>query len=212
VTTIIVVAGGPPPDADVAALLPDADAVIAADSGLDNARALGLRPTLVVGDLDSISEAGLRWATTNAIPVDSHPSDKDATDLDLALTTAVRSANDIVVVDSGAGRVDHALANALLLGADRFSPARITAFVGRSRLTVIWSTRSLNGCVGDTVSLIAPVGRATGISTSGLRWPLSGATLEAGSTRGVSNVFEKPVADISVESGVVFAIQPFGSG
>ncbi len=50
--------------------------------------------------------------------------------------------------------------------------------------------------------------RRKGVTTEGLAYPLRGETLEAGSSRGVSNVFVEETARISVERGVLLAIRP----
>ena len=50
-----------------------------------------------------------------------------------------------------------------------------------------------------------------GVTTSGLAYPLHGETLEPGSSRGTSNVFEATQARVSVASGVVVAVRPSGS-
>lgn len=60
--------------------------VIAADGGLAHARVLGVNPQLLVGDLDSVEAADLR--RHESVPVESHPTDKDQLDLELALAAA----------------------------------------------------------------------------------------------------------------------------
>lgn len=79
----LIFTGGPVPQ-DLQAL-PDADFIIAADSGIDNAQRLGSTVDLLVGDLDSASSR----AKESAQAVESHPVDKDETDLELALTAAL---------------------------------------------------------------------------------------------------------------------------
>src|SRR4051794_10898103 len=114
---VIVVAGGDPVPPSVRSRLPDAALVIAADSGADHAASLGLSVDLVVGDLDSVSPAGLAAARDGGARVDEHPAEKDATDLELALDAAVSAgATEIVVVGGHGGRLDHLLANCMLLG------------------------------------------------------------------------------------------------
>jgi thiamine pyrophosphokinase len=56
------------------------------------------------------------------------------------------------------------------------------------------------------VSLIPIGGVATGVTTGGLKWELSGDDLEPGSTRGLSNVMRAPVADIKLESGCLLVV------
>jgi thiamine pyrophosphokinase len=51
-------------------------------------------------------------------------------------------------------------------------------------------------------------GAASGVSTKGLRWNLTGATLDHGTTQGVSNEFTGPVADITVNQGCLLAVVP----
>lgn len=204
----IVVAGGPPPDVSVAASLPDADHVLAADSGADHARTLGLEPTVLAGDLDSISAAGLHWVHSLGAQVVEHPRDKDATDLDLAVSLAAELADEIVLVDSGAGRLDHAAANLALLADQRFADRTMTAHVGGALVSVVRARRELRGRVGDTVTLLAVGGTARGVTTAGLRWSLSDATLEPGSSWGVSNELVQPIATITITGGVLLAIQP----
>lgn len=207
-TTVVVIAGGPSPSSNVRALVPDADAVVAADSGVDHARALGLVPTVVVGDLDSISADALAWADSVDASMQVHPADKDETDLDLAMSVAARMADRVVVIDSGLGRIDHAAANLLLLASDRFAGIEVVAFVGTGLVTVVRGVRHLSAEPGDVVSLLACGGRASGVTTAGLRWPLTDDVLEAGSTRGVSNEFEVAEAEVTVREGVVLALQP----
>ncbi len=64
----------------------------------------------------------------------------------------------------------------------------------------------LDGAPGDLVTLLAVGGPATGVTTTGLRWPLLGETLTPGSTRGVSNELAAATATVSVESGALVAI------
>ena len=46
--------------------------------------------------------------------------------------------------------------------------------------------------------------------TEGLRWPLQGERLEAGTSRGVSNELVADLAEVSVESGCVAVVVPEG--
>jgi thiamine pyrophosphokinase len=68
--------------------------------------------------------------------------------------------------------------------------------------------RRIDGESGEVVSLLALHGPAQGITTEGLAYPLRGETLQAGSSRGVSNVFELETATVTVARGVVLAVRP----
>jgi thiamine pyrophosphokinase len=73
---------------------------------------------------------------------------------------------------------------------------------------VIRGERELGGQRGELCTLLAVNGPAVGVTTDGLEYPLRGETLEPGSSRGVSNVFEGEAARVEVEQGVLLAILP----
>jgi thiamine pyrophosphokinase len=206
----LVFAGGEPIDGDVAARLPDTEVtVFAADSGVERALALGRVVDLVVGDLDSADPAAVERAVAGGAEVRHYPAAKDKTDLELALDAA-RDAGvrRVIVVGGSGGRLDHFLANALLLASPSFADLDVEALVGSARITVIHRDARLSGTPGDLVSLLAAGGPAWGVRTGGLRFPLDGEDLLPGSTRGVSNELIEPVAAVSLEHGVLLAVQP----
>jgi thiamine pyrophosphokinase len=65
----------------------------------------------------------------------------------------------------------------------------------------------VEGNPGDIVSLIPWGAEVTGISTSGLRWPLREETLHPHKTRGLSNVLLGEEATISLKSGLLLIVQ-----
>jgi thiamine pyrophosphokinase len=206
---VIVVTGGDPvAPADVADL-PTGGPVVAADSGVDHALALGLGVTHAVGDFDSVSAEGLAAVGAAGATVERHPAAKDHTDLDLALDRAVAlGADRIVVVGGHGGRVDHFLANALLLTAERYASVAMEARFGPARLHVVRRSVALAGVPGDLVTLLAVGGPATGVTTSGLRWALVGAVIEPASSLGVSNELVAPAATVTVETGTLVVVRP----
>jgi thiamine pyrophosphokinase len=201
---VVVASGGGP-----AVVVPEAGTVVAADGGLDRAAALGLAVDVVVGDLDSVSAELLAAAEAAGARVARHPEAKDATDLELALDEAVAlGARRVLVVASGDGRLDHLAASLLLLGAERYAELTVDGLVGDAVVHVVRRERTIPGERGALLTLLPVGGPATGVVTDGLEYPLTGETLEPGSSRGVSNVFQRREARISVESGVLLAIRP----
>ena len=208
-STVVVVAGGDAVPAELVASLPAGAFVIAADSGIDHAAALGWSVDLAIGDFDSVSAAGLTAVTEAGARVERHPPAKDATDLELALDAALaRGPDEIVVVGGHGGRLDHLLAGLLLLTRDAYADVTVRAVTGHARVHVVRSTVALTGAIGDVVTLVAAGGPAHGVTTEGLRYPLVGETLTPGSTRGVSNELTAPVASVSLTAGVLLAILP----
>lgn len=206
---VVVVAGGETPAADAALAVPAGARVIAADGGLDHARALGLDVELAVGDFDSASPAAVAAAEEEGVRIARHPADKDATDLELALDAALASEPARMLVLAGVGeRLDHLVSALHVLGSPRYDSVRVDARVGTAHVHVIRSERLLEGEPGELVSLLALHGPAEGVRTEGLEYPLAGETLEPGSSRGVSNRFVGEAARIAVERGILLAVRP----
>jgi thiamine pyrophosphokinase len=213
-STAVVLAGGDRVDPALRRVLPDGAAVIAADAGVSQAAVLDVRVDLVVGDLDSVAAAELDAAVAAGAIVERHPAAKDATDLEIALDAALRlGARHTVVLGLGGGpRLDHFLANALLIAAPRFAPLGITAFMGTARLQPVHAGDDrvvLRGAPGSLVSLLALGDVARGVTTEGLVYPLAGEDLHPGSTRGVSNEMVGSSAAVMLTAGVVLVVQPF---
>ena len=205
-TAIILAGGDDVPPGDVGDLPADAY-VIAADSGLDLAAKLGLHADIVIGDLDSVSHQALDLAERQKVPIQRHPVDKDATDLELALMHAhERNVESVIVIGGSGGRIDHFLANAGLLAAQ--TGIDLEWRTGTSTVHRVNGTLLLEGRKGAVVSLLAFGGPVRGIQTSGLQWPLVQEDLEPGSTRGISNRLVEEHAEVSVAYGNLLVIVP----
>ena len=218
----LVVAGGDVParavlDASWPGWDEGVDDVIAADSGLERARALGLAPGLLVGDLDSLEPALVRAAEASGIEVLRARVDKDESDAELALLEAVRrGASRVTVLGAfGGPRFDHALANLWLLAHPGLAGVDVALLDAGSRASLVTAPapdgaavhRPLPGPVGATVSLLPLGGDATGITTAGLRYPLSDEPLHTGPARGLSNVRIATDAAVTVRRGRLLVVE-----
>ena len=208
----IVAAGGStdPTDAD---LLADADLVVAADGGATWLASLDRAPDRLVGDLDSVAASLVIELEATGVVVERHPGEKDASDLELALEAAVAAGARAVTIlgTLGGERVDHELANVLLL-ADPAWEARGVALQIVRGATVITALRGpglrvVSAIPGSGVTLLPVGGDALGVTTSGLRYPLSDEPLALGRARGLSNVVEAPGATVRLASGTLLIIE-----
>lgn len=207
----LVLAGGDPPDRNILDGAQDADVVIAADCGLRIARTHGLSIDLVVGDLDSVSTGDVAWAKAEGAEIIEVPQDKDYTDLELALERAsLTEVQRIVVVGIEGGRIDHELGNWAVLCAPRSQLVEIVTAGGTVSVLNgdMVNKIELSGESGDVVSILARNGVASGITTTGLRWPLDDATLSPTSSLGVSNEIVDSEATVTIQSGTVMVARP----
>ena len=207
---VVVIGGGPLSTRAVTDVLPDTT-IIAADSGLDHAVAAGLRPTVLVGDLDSISAHGKMWAYAHELEIDQHPVDKGSTDTELALIRAAATEADTLLVFGAAGdRFDHALGTIAALGNPilaRFETVRLA--LDETTIYILHAGRSitLDLAQDSSFSLLALHGACRGVQVTGARWPLTDASFEPSSTLGISNE-TTGLLHVAVADGILTVVVP----
>jgi thiamine pyrophosphokinase len=212
-TSVIVIGGGDRPSGAVLSGSMTAPAVVVAvDHGLDHALHLGVMPDVVIGDLDSASPASVEAARRGGAVIEQHPADKDESDLELALrwvemnTAAPRR---VRCVAMRGGRIDHELVNLAVIAG--WAPRGDLVTIDDEAATITVVTPSVDGTtilaeVGAVVTLLAIGGAATGVTTTGLQWPLANATLTPDSSWGLSNVCTAPRPTITCATGRLVAI------
>ena len=212
---LVLADGSAPTRAALDAAWPDweagIDLVIAADGGAGLAEALGLRLDSWVGDGDSLGAAGVEELRRRGISVALEPTDKDTSDTELALLAAIAAGAASVVILGALGgpRPDHAVANLALLGHPAAAGREVTLLDPSTRIRLLSGPAAgvaLPGRIGDLVSLI-PLETATGITTTGLRFSLSGETLAFGPARGISNVRVASPATVSIRTGRLLVME-----
>jgi thiamine pyrophosphokinase len=208
---VVVVIGGDALSSAVVASLPPEALCVAADSGLDHAIVAGLTPSILVGDCDSISAAGLQWATDHDVEILAFPPDKDFTDTELALQAALEhGATTITMVSGGGDRLDHTLGAITALGHASLAQCQPGAYWGTSFVRVLHgpTTELFTGHPNATFSLLALHGQVDGVTLVGARYPLNDASLFPGSSRGVSNQTQAEELSITVAAGVLTIVFP----
>jgi thiamine pyrophosphokinase len=189
-------------------ILPD-DLIIAADGGMTYCRALGIKPSIVIGDLDSLDPDYLKSLQTSGTEIISYPINKDQTDLELALHKALDLGYDEILVLGALGaRWDMTIANLLLPAASEFSKVTIRLIDGHQEILLLRGKGELifNGKKGDMLSIV-PLGQdAYGVTLRGLKYPLEDDVLRFGATRGISNVLIDDTATVYLKKGLLLCI------
>lgn len=206
-TVVYVLAGGEPIPARRLLDLGPADLVIAADSGAENAAAAGLSVDVLVGDLDSITKQTLDEVIGGGTSIEAHHPDKDATDLELALATALdRGADEIVVVGGGGRRLDHLLGNVAVVASRALRHVPVRWELERETAYVVHRRRAIPVAAGSTFSLIPIAGDARGVTLTGSKWNLRDAKLDAGTSLGVSNIAVASELRVEVRDGTLLVV------
>lgn len=197
-----VIIGGGSCNANLTEYIQPGDFIVCADSGYDSAVQLGIIPDIVIGDMDSIVsdiDCGAEIITA--------PVQKDETDSMLCVDIlAGRGFDNILFFGAMGGRSDHSFANITLLLYAAKKGIHLEIVHEMSHMFIIDEKTEIYGNIGDTFSLFALGGDASGITTTGLLYPLSDETLFADNPRGVSNELVENKAIVSVKNGYLLAI------
>jgi thiamine pyrophosphokinase len=185
------------------------DRIFCADGGARHALALGLTPHAIIGDLDSLPPELVAEMEAAGVAIHRHPMRKDQTDLELALEVAIAEKPDeILLFTALGGRLDHTLANILLLAHPKYASVRFTLVDGPQWAILLHSHQSITirGQPGDTLSLIPLSPKVSRVTLTGVEWPLEKATLSLGSTWTISNSLVNHQVTLQIGEGMVLLV------
>jgi thiamine pyrophosphokinase len=189
-------------------LIEQVDVIVAADGGWAKAQRCGVAADVVIGDLDSLTVAERDALDRTDVKVLRYPTEKDRTDLEIALDYAMSlNPEKILLWGFWGGRLDHSLANLLLLekAVQQRIPVEIVTDAERAHL--VSEHLDLGGAaIGDLVSLLPLTATVERVRTVGLKYALVGETLRRASSRGVSNLVNANPVRIEFESGLLFVV------
>jgi thiamine pyrophosphokinase len=207
-TRALIFVNGLLPDLESARkLVQEGDVLYAADGGASHILQLGLLPSKVVGDLDSLKKDELDLLLTAGVRVVRHPKDKNLTDLELTINSALEECHQrFVIVAALGGRLDMTLSNLNLLTRPDMLVRDVRLDDGVEEAFFVRSKAQITGKAGDIVSLLPWGAIAERVTTIGLRWPLNCEDLNPYETRSISNEMETNDAIISIGSGLLLCI------
>ncbi|MBQ4516536.1 MAG: thiamine diphosphokinase [Clostridia bacterium] len=183
-------------------LINDSDNVICADGGYMSAQKMGIVPDVVIGDFDSYPQ-NMAQAKTEKIVL---PTEKDKTDTHECVCYAIEHGFDEIMLFGATGtRLDHTIANIHLLKIALDNNVKMKIVDEHNEVYLTDNELSLKKGEGQHVSVL-PIGRAEGISSTGLYYPMTDAVMEFGNPYGVSNEFNGDEATVSVKNGLLLVI------
>ncbi len=175
--------------------------IIAADGGLRHTQSLEITPDVILGDFDSL---GYIPEGANVFPVE-----KDDTDAMLAIRHGLKlGCREFLLYGCmGGTRPDHTIANlqALQYLADHSARGYL---VGKDHLLTVVKEETLAfpAATDGLLSVFCLGPDASGVTLTGLQYPLTDGTLTSGFPLGVSNHFTGQEATVTVKKGSLLVL------
>ncbi len=185
------------------------DLILCADSGLLHALHAGLVPYAVIGDMDSLDEAGFdRHQLPKEILWIKAPQKKDQTDTALCMEYALtQGCDEIIIVGGLGGRIDHTLANLQNLVGFSHQGIKVSLLDENNRIHILTDqSMTLAAMPGYAVSVLSWTPVSSGVTLTGFAYPLTNAILTQDFPVGVSNEITGASATIQVQHGTLLVI------
>ena len=179
--------------------------VIAADAGYRHAKALGIKPSVLLGDFDSLGAP----TAEDGVEILQVPAEKDVTDTQLALQVALeRGATELVILGGLGGRADHLLSNLAILESLWEKHIRCVIDNGQNRIRFLRNDSIIiPRSHYKYLSLIAVDRVVKGVTVEGCKYPLKKAKLYRLHQYAVSNELTGNCAFIDIPKGGVYIIE-----
>lgn len=178
------------------------DLIIAADGGYDTLKVNGIKPDILLGDFDSITEI------PEHIKLIEHPVKKDDTDTFLAYKTAFsKGYKNFVILGGVGGRIDHTIANIQTLLNIAKNGGR-GFLIGQNNVmtTIFNSSIEFSEIYTGNLGVFAQGNDAYNVTISGLKYAADNITIKSDTPIGVSNEFIGDRAVISVKNGSILVV------
>lgn len=189
-------------------LVEEHDYIVCADGGVDHIISIKEIPSVVIGDLDSISEEGMKYIDRNNIKTIKHPVMKDKTDTELALVYLIKQGiNDITLTGVTGSRMDHTMSNIFLLR--NLNKNNIVAKIIDDNNVIYFANKSIKiKKKKDTNISIIPI-TSDGITVTliGFLYPLNKKFIDYGSTLGISNEIVEDYGNVIIHKGEALVME-----
>ena len=205
---VLVIAGGPDPgSALIKKCAAQADKIYCADRGAQWAYQAGIKPDLVVGDMDSVNDSTLDRVDADGVRTMRYPVEKDMTDTQIALEVAIsEGARSITLLGALGGRVDHTLANISLMSSYHRRGIRIAIMDNNTAMFVGERTITFRAVKGSTVSIFPVEEGVRVLRIEGLYYPLNDLVIPMDGTLCISNQMISDRVILDVRNGSILLI------
>lgn len=181
---------------------------IVVDGALAVTSKKGIKPDYIVGDFDTVDQRLLEYYDSNIIL--RHPPEKDQTDTELAVETALRAGcTELVFFGATGSRLDHSLANIFLL--ESLIKQDIEAAVLNENNKLYLKNKSFTLCrnktCGDFLSLLPLSETVEEVTLTGFKYPVNRLTFYRERTLGISNEITEEEAKVEFSKGTFIVVE-----
>lgn len=180
----------------------ESDFILSADGGTDYCIKLGIIPDLVIGDLDSISHRTMDILREQKVPINRFPIKKNKTDSQLSIEFLMdMGAAEITIVGAIGSRMDHSLANILLLKSIKDRGVKGKIVDSNNIIFLVDDELVIDRMDGYFVSIVPTQAEGIRVSLKGFEYELSETKIDFASTHGVSNIIKYTRGYVKVHEG-----------
>lgn len=186
---------------------------IAVDGGLQSMKDLGVMPTHIIGDFDTVPESVLLdYSVDDSIMIQRLSPQKDDTDTQSAMRWAFElESNEICILGGTGSRMDHTLANLHLLGMALERKISCYLLDANNRIYLVSEPVTLrkSEAYGKYISLFPYTEEVKGLTLTGFQYPLTNYHYRISNDFriGVSNEISEDEGNIQFESGILMVIE-----
>ena len=185
----------------------EADFIVCADSGAENAYACNIMPDEIVGDFDSVKPEVLAFYRERHIQILDYPCSKDLTDTQLAAEICIeKGCTELMVAGATGDRTDHMMCNIWLLFWLRDNAVAGKIISETEMIFLCEKQTMLQAPVGTVVSFLPLTSEVTGVTLRGLEYPLNDYILSMARPISISNVFVSTTAIVEFKHGDLLAV------
>jgi thiamine pyrophosphokinase len=206
----IILANGKPPKKSVITFLQknNFSTLICADGGADKALKLNITPDFIIGDLDSIEEATLKFFRNKSGIIKLKR--QNDTDVEKCLKFAIKKGFDEVILSGVTGnRLDHTFCN-LGIVIKFFKKIKLRVVAEESLLIPYTGTIELKTVPGEIISIYG-LDKKTKITSKGLKYPLRNSSLPFGERESTSNAALGNTVNLKIQRGIIFVVRNFNT-
>ncbi len=182
--------------------------LVVVDGALETTHRLGILPDYIVGDFDTVDQNLLAFYDNKIIF--RHPPEKDQTDTELAIETALQAqCTELDFLGATGSRLDHSLANIFLL--QGLLERKLEASIINENNKLYLKNRGFTLCkkeaYGDYISLLPLSETVEGVTLKGFKYPVQNLTFYREKTLGVSNEITEEKAIVEFTKGIFIVVE-----